>query len=212
MPQYFDNVEALGHKEITIEFSLLGESYHLQSDLGIFSKDSLDDGTRLLLETIAQADLGTKILDLGCGAGPIGLILAHLDSKRHVDLSDVNLRALDLAKKNADILGVTQQVRILASDVYHSIDSTYDTIVTNPPIRAGKKVTYAIYDQAPSYLNKEGRLIQVIRKQQGAESAFRHLQTIFPKVEILASHKGYQIIVASIQGAQVTSCQTKKNS
>ena len=198
MPQYFDNVEDLGHRDLALEFTLFGEKYHFRSDLGIFSKDSLDDGTRLLLETIAQADLGTKILDLGCGAGPIGLILAHLDSKRHVSLTDVNLRALELAKENAEILHVASQVEIFASDVYHSIDSTYDTIVTNPPIRAGKKVTYAIYDGALSRLNRGGRLIQVIRKKQGAESAFRHLQGIYPKVEAVASHKGYQIIVASI--------------
>jgi 16S rRNA (guanine1207-N2)-methyltransferase len=87
MPQYFDNVETLGHKEITVQFTLLGETYSWRSDLGVFSKDSLDDGTRFLLETIAQADLGEKILDLGCGAGPIGLILAHLDPKRNVTLS-----------------------------------------------------------------------------------------------------------------------------
>jgi 16S rRNA (guanine1207-N2)-methyltransferase len=198
MPQYFDNVEDLGHKELTLEFTLLGETYHFQSDLGIFSKDSLDDGTRLLLETIAQADLGLKILDLGCGVGPIGLILAHLDPKRHVSLTDVNERALSLARKNAELLRVTPQVEIFASDVYHSIDSTYDSILTNPPIRAGKKVTYAIYDGAPSHLNRGGKLIQVIRKKQGAESAYRHLQGIFPQVEVVASHKGYQVIVASI--------------
>ena len=198
MPQYFDNVEDLGHKELALEFTLLGETYRFQSDLGIFSKDSLDDGTRLLLETIAQADLGLKILDLGCGVGPIGLILAHLDPKRHVSLTDVNLRALELAKKNAELLRVTSQVEIFASDVYHSIDSTYDSIFTNPPIRAGKKVTYAIYDGAPSHLNRGGKLIQVIRKKQGAESAYRHLQGIFPQVEVVASHKGYQVIVASI--------------
>jgi 16S rRNA (guanine1207-N2)-methyltransferase len=157
----------------------------------------LDDGTRLLLETIAQADLGEKILDLGCGAGPIGLILAHLDPKRSITLSDVNLRALELARENAKLLGVEPQVEIVASDVYHSIDSIYDTIVSNPPIRAGKIVTYAMYDGAPSHLTKEGKLIIVIRKQQGALSAFAHLQSLFQDVKVLRSHKGYQVILAA---------------
>jgi 16S rRNA (guanine1207-N2)-methyltransferase len=196
MPQYFDNVETLGHKEITVQFILLGETYSWRSDLGVFSKDSLDDGTRLLLETIAQADLGEKILDLGCGAGPIGLILAHLDPKRNVTLSDVNLRALELTRQNAKNLGVEPQVEIVASDVYHSIDSIYDTIVSNPPIRAGKIVTYAMYDGAPSHLTEQGQLIIVIRKQQGAASAKAHLQTLFKDVSVLASHKGYQVILA----------------
>ena len=201
MSQYFENDVKLGHKDITVEFALLGERYSLKSDLGVFSKGSLDDGTRLLLETIAKADLGTRILDLGCGAGPIGLILAHLDPKRHVVLSDVSERALELAKINAETLGVVSQVEIVASDVYRSINSTFDTIVANPPIRAGKKVTYAIYDDAPSYLNKDGHLIIVIRKQQGAESVQRHLADKFTDVGRLSQKKGYRVISAKKQGA-----------
>ena len=201
MSQYFDNVEGLGHEDLDMEFTLLGEHYHLKSDSGIFSKDGLDDGTRLLLETIAKADLGLKILDLGCGAGPIGLILAHLDPKRFLTLSDVNLRALTLAKKNADLLGVSSQVEIVESDVYHNLDSTYDAIVTNPPIRAGKKVTYAMYEGAPSHLKSGGKLILVIRRQQGAESALAYISALFDKVEILARHKGYYVIRATKQGA-----------
>jgi len=152
MPQYFDNVEALEHKDITVEFTLQGEKYSLKSDRGVFSKDSLDDGTRYLLETILQADLGTNLLDVGCGIGPIGLILAKADPKRHVTLTDVNLRALALAKENAQSLGVSSQVEIITSDVYTNISHPYDTIVSNPPIRAGKAVTYRIYDEAPTHL------------------------------------------------------------
>ena len=170
MAQYFDNVEELGHQDITMEFTLLGETYHFKSDRGVFSKRGLDDGTKILLETIANLSLGRKILDLGCGAGPIGLILAHLDPKRFITLADVNLRALELSKKNADILGVSSQVEIVNSDVYLNINSIYDTIISNPPIRAGKKVTYRIYDEAGEHLTKEGSLFIVIRVKQGAQS------------------------------------------
>jgi 16S rRNA (guanine1207-N2)-methyltransferase len=197
MPQYFDNVEDLGHKDITLHCTVKGVDYSFKSDRGVFSKDSLDDGTRLLLETILQADLGTHLLDVGCGIGPIGLILAKADPKRHVDLSDVNLRALSLAKTNAQCLGVASQVEIITSDVYTSISHPYDTIVSNPPIRAGKKVTYAIYDGAPAHLNPGGKLILVIRRQQGAESVYAHLLSLFNKVEILVRHKGYYVIAAS---------------
>lgn len=196
MGQYFDNNEALAHKNITIRFSLLGKEYALQSDNGVFSKDGLDDGTRLLLETIAQADLGTSILDMGCGVGPIGLILALTSPKRSVDLVDVNDRAIDLANKNAAILGVSKQVKIFHSDVYRSIDSTYDTIVSNPPIRAGKKVTYGIYDDALHYLKDNGRLIIVIRVKQGAYSALAHISSLYSHTEILAKKKGYLVIQA----------------
>ena len=108
MPQYFDNVETLAHKDLRYSFSLLGEEYTFYSDLGVFCKDGLDDGSRLLLETIAKTDLGKNILDLGAGVGPIGLILAHLDPDRRVTLADVNDRALDCCVKNAATLGVTR--------------------------------------------------------------------------------------------------------
>lgn len=196
MSQYFDNVESLAHQDITYQFELLGERYRFQSDAGVFSKDGLDDGTRLLLETIAKTDLGTNILDLGCGVGPIGLILAHTDPSRHVVLADVNDRALECAKKNAETLGVSSQVELVYSDVYSNINSSFSTIVTNPPIRAGKKVTYAMYAGAPSHLHQDGSLILVIRKKQGAESCFRYLQTLFKKVEVKARHKGFLILIA----------------
>ena len=196
MSQYFDNVETLAHQDIHYEFDLLGEHYRFKSDAGVFSKDGLDDGTRLLLETIAKTDLGTNILDLGCGVGPIGLILAHADPSRHVVLADVNDRALECAKANAETLGVASRVEIVHSDVYSSINSSFSSIVTNPPIRAGKKVTYAMYAGARSHLHQDGSLILVIRKQQGAESCYRYLQTLFTKVEVKARRKGFQILIA----------------
>ena len=197
MAQYFNNVEGLSHQEITIEFTLFGEAYHFKSDLGVFSKRGLDDGTRLLLETIANLSLGTRILDLGCGAGPIGLILARLASNRFITLSDVNHRALELAKQNATILGVSSRVEIVESDVYLNINSIYDSIISNPPIRAGKQVTYRIYDEAGAHLTDSGSLYIVIRKAQGALSVKDHLSTLFNKVEILDKRKGYLVIKAS---------------
>lgn len=197
MAQYFDNVKELAHEDLAVRFTLGGTAYSLRSDRGVFSKDSLDDGSRLLLETILQADLGDRLLDVGCGIGPIGLILAKADPRRHVDLSDVNLRALACAKANAISLGVAAQVEIIPSDVYTSISHLYDTIVSNPPIRAGKKVTYRIYDEAPLHLVNGGKLIIVIRRQQGADSVYAHLSSLFNKVEILDRHKGYVVIAAT---------------
>lgn len=197
MSQYFDNVEGLAHEAITYSFDLFGRRYTLSSDAGVFSKDGLDDGTRLLLETIAKTDLGTKILDLGCGVGPIGLVLASLDPSRHLVLADVNDRALDCARKNAESLGVSSQVEILHSDVYSAIPISFSSIVTNPPIRAGKKVTYAMYAGAVSHLHEGGKLILVIRKQQGAESCQAYLRTLFPNVEVASQHKGYRILIAT---------------
>ncbi len=205
MPQYFDNVEGMEHQNITIKFELLGESYSFFSDKGVFSKNKLDFGTELLLKTVLEMNipLGKRVLDLGCGAGPIGLILAHLDPEKQVTLADINDRALELATRNAKHIGVSSQVEIVHSDVYLNIHSTYDSIISNPPIRAGKRVTYRIYDEALSHLNENGSLIIVIRKEQGALSTMEHLQTIFPSVNVLARKKGYYIIQSSFKRSSI---------
>lgn len=196
MGQYFDNDEDLAHKDIVFKVDLFDKTFTFYSDLGVFSKDGLDDGSRYLLETIAQADLGNSILDMGAGVGPIGLILASLSPSRHVTLADVNDRALALAKRNAISLGVEDRTKIIHSDVYLSIDSAFDTIVSNPPIRAGKKVTYAIYEGALSHLKENGRLIIVIRIKQGAYSALAYISSLYKKVEVLYKKKGYLVIQA----------------
>lgn len=202
MGQYFDNDESLKHENRVIEFTFEGEAYTLKSDSGVFSKSELDYGSELLLKSLYKInkDLGENVLDLGCGVGPIGLILARLDPNRHVTLSDVNDRALQLTTENAKSLGVSDRVQIVHSDVYLNLNSTYDAIISNPPIRAGKKVTYRIYDEAGAHLNDGGSLIIVIRVAQGALSVKKHLESVFPEVKIIAKKKGY-CVIQSIKGA-----------
>lgn len=196
-PQYFDNVEGMSHQDITFECEVLGRKYSFKSDKGVFSSHELDLGSKIMIETIATLDLGEKILDLGCGVGPIGLILASFDPKRSLTLSDVNERALDLTRENARHMGLASRCTVVESDVYLHLDSLFDSIVSNPPIRAGKKVTYAIYDGALSHLREGGSLYVVVRRKQGAESVYAHLQGLFPSVAILEKKKGYWIIKAS---------------
>lgn len=200
MAQYFDNVEGLGHKDITVEAKVLQQTYLLKSDLGVFAKSKLDDGTKLLLETIAPEVKGLELLDLGCGIGPIGLILAKLDPNTRVAMCDVNHRALALAIENAALLKVAGQVKIFESDVYANIDdSQFDAIISNPPIRAGKTVTYRIYDEASLHLRDGGSLYVVIRVKQGAYSALTRIQNVFQKenVRVRARKKGYLVIQAT---------------
>ncbi len=197
-PQYFDNVEGLAHRDLRFETELFGHRYSFKSDKGIFSSHELDPGSRILIETIGRLDLGKEILDLGCGAGPIGLILASLGASRHVTLSDVNQRCLALSLENARHMGLAERTTIVESDVYDHIDSCFDAIVSNPPIRAGKKVTYRIYDEAPLHLRSGGSLYLVVRRKQGAESVESHLRGIFPAVEVLEKEKGYWVIHAKL--------------
>ena len=196
MSHYFQDDPNLISNIKTINFEVNGISVSLLTDNGVFSKNKVDEGSLAFLKVILPLDLGNNILDLGCGYGTIGLTLAIAKKEARVTLADVNTRALALCKRNADAYDLGQRVTILQSDIYEKIEGPYDSIVVNPPIRAGKKVTYAMYEGAKQYLIDGGSLFIVIRKAQGAESASRYIESLFGNVTLLKRDKGYYIYQA----------------
>ena len=197
MSHYFINDETLASRPRKINYAFKGVDFSLDSDVGVFSKNELDKGSELLIETLLPSNLGENLLDLGCGIGVIGLTLAYFHPNLNVTLSDVNTRALGLCNANATSLKLSQRVTILQSDIYLEIEGKFDSIVSNPPIRAGKKVTYEIYRGALTHLIDGGSLYIVIRKQQGALSVKSYLEELFGNVAVLAREKGYYILKAT---------------
>lgn len=196
MSHYFVNDDKVASKPRNVVYSINGVDFSLESDNGVFSKNELDKGSELLIESLLPIDLGKSLLDLGCGIGVIGLTLAYFHPTLNVYLTDVNTRALGLCNANAKKLRLSQKVTILQSDVYSKVEGKFDSIVSNPPIRAGKKVTYEIYKGALEHLNNGGSLYIVIRKQQGALSVKSYLEQLFGNVTVLAREKGYYILQA----------------
>ena len=194
MGQYFDN-EKLPSKMVKTNAVILGKRFTFFTDNGVFSKDGLDFGSRLLLETIPLEEVGGKVLDMGCGYGVFGITLNKILSCS-VDMVDVNLRALHLSEINAKE-NKCSNVRIFESFTYSNVDSKYTTIVTNPPIRAGKKVVYDIVMNAKNYLEVNGKLFLVIRKEQGAKSLIVDLQKVY-NVKVLEKKKGFFILECSL--------------
>ena len=194
MSHYFVNDESLVSKPRKVAYSINGVDFSFESDNGVFSKNELDKGSELLIETLLPIDLGKSLLDLGCGIGVIGLTLAYFHPGLNVCLTDVNTRALSLCDANANTLRLSQKVTILQSDIYTKVEGKFDSIVSNPPIRAGKKVTYEIYKGALEHLNDNGSLYIVIRKQQGALSIKSYLEELYGNVTVLAREKGYYIL------------------
>ena len=190
MGQYFDN-QNLPSKMVKKYVSVLGREFVFFTDNGVFSKDGLDFGSRLLLENIPLEEVGGKVLDMGCGYGVFGIVLNKVTGC-YVDMVDVNLRALHLAEINSQYNGCSS-INVFESNCYSNIKSKYVSIVTNPPIRAGKKVVYEIVMNAKDYLEEDGRLFLVIRKEQGAKSLIVDLEKIY-NVEVLAKKKGFFII------------------
>lgn len=195
MNHYFTNNEQLDSKTITIEFYFKGKKIKYLSDNGVFSKKGIDFGSATLLQYIDKINKKDEILDVGCGYGTIGLSLASIYPDSHFDLIDVNLRALDLANQNS-INNNIKNVSIFESNSYQNILKKYDIIVTNPPIRAGKKVVYDIILNAKDHLKNNGSLWCVIQKKQGALSAIKELENVYQEVNVVAKEKGYYIIKA----------------
>ena len=197
MSHYFVNDDKVASKPRMINYSFNGVDFSLESDNGVFSKNELDKGSELLIEQLLPINLGENILDIGCGIGVIGLTLAYFHPSLKVCLTDVNTRALGLCDANANSLKLSQRVTILQSDIYEKIEGKYSSIVSNPPIRAGKKVTYEIYKGALDHLIDSGSLYIVIRKNQGALSVKSYLEELFGNVALLAREKGYYVLKAT---------------
>ncbi len=194
MGQYFTN-EQLPSNIRKKECFVRGHKFVFLTDNGVFSKDGLDFGSRLLLDAIPLEEVGGKILDMGCGYGVFGIILEKL-TNQNVDMVDVNLRALHLAKRNCDI-NHSKNISVFESNCYENISSKYAVIITNPPIRAGKKIVYDIVMNAKDYLEKSGKLFLVIRKEQGAKSLIVDLQKLYT-VEVLGRKKGYFLLKCTV--------------
>lgn len=190
--QYFENNKDLISEPKEITYYYRGKTINLTSDNGVFSKDSVDFGSSLMLKSITEFDKKT-ILDVGCGYGVIGITLAIFNPEATVTMVDVNLRALELSRSNALKNGVNNVV-IKESFAYQNIDGKFDMIVTNPPIRAGKAVVHEILEGSFEHLNDDGVLYVVIQKKQGAESAVKKLQTLYTVVDKITQDKGYWIL------------------
>lgn len=180
----------------TWKYQLRGSEFRFTSDVGVFSKNEVDFGSRLLIEQFTEPDLEGDLLDLGCGYGPIGISLASSYPKRKVVMSDVNERAIQLVEKNAENNHISN-VEIVHSDRFTSLSNReFAAIVTNPPIRAGKQIVHQLFEESKEALKKDGVLWVVIQKKQGAPSAKEKIESLFGNVEIVARDKGYYLLRA----------------
>ncbi|MGO3733366.1 MAG: class I SAM-dependent methyltransferase [Vagococcus sp.] len=193
---YFTNQPDVAHDRKKWTFPLLGKMFSFTTDSNVFSRGTVDFGSRVLIEAFDDATLPKgSLLDVGCGYGPIGLSLAY-STDRHVDMVDVNERAIELTKENAEANHI-KNIDAFVSYIYDDVESKeYAGVISNPPIRAGKKVVHDIIEGAFDHLIEEGSLTIVIQKKQGAPSAQKKMEEIFGNVEVVAKNKGYFILVS----------------
>ena len=190
MSHYFENDENVKTEESKKEVVIGGRRYQFITDNGVFSKKGLDFGTRTLLESLDLSKINGNVLDMGCGYGPIGIFIAN-NTEANVHMIDINKRSLGLAIKNAELNKVN--VSIYESNTYENVTEKFDYIISNPPIRVGKKILYSILFDAKKYLKINGELWIVIHKDQGAKSVMKDLEKEYT-VTLVTKNKGFYII------------------
>lgn len=193
--QYFENNEDLGHDFKQYETVIFDKQFKFKTDSGVFSRDNLDFGTRVMLEAL---DLDTlpegDVLDLGAGYGPVGVIMGTELPERQIYGVDISERAIGLAKQNADTNRV-ENVHFNVSNAYESIEKRdFAVILTNPPVRAGKETVHHFITEAIHYLKSGGEIYVVLQKKQGAPSAMKKMEEVYGNVEEIERRKGYWIL------------------
>lgn len=186
---YAENPDA-AHDIHELRVDLLGEKMTFLTDAGVFSKKMVDFGSQLLLKCL-EVNQGETVLDVGCGYGPLGLSLAKAYGVQ-ATMVDINNRALDLARQNAERNKV--EATIFQSNIYEQVEGEFDHVISNPPIRAGKQVVHEIIEKSQNFLETGGDLTIVIQKKQGAPSAKSKMEDVFGNCEIVKKDKGYYIL------------------
>ena len=188
---YFTAAPSSEHRYQSCFLEYRGEKLSFITDAGVFSRGEVDAGTRVLLNALPDP-LSGRVLDLGCGWGAIGVSIGKRYPACDVVMTDVNERAAELARENAERNGVSAVA--VQGDGLENVTGEFDLIVTNPPIRAGKQVIYQMFAQCAGRLRENGEMYLVIRRQQGAESAVRYLRTLHGSVDTVDKSGGYWVI------------------
>jgi len=194
--QYFTERPRSASSRSELRFLFRGEMLHFLVDRGVFASHGLDPGTALLIQnlTLGRAD---RVLDLGCGWGPVGIAAARSVPEGSVVLTEVNRRAVRLARLNLGRNRV-KNAEVRVGPLYGPVDGeTFDVIATNPPYHAGREAVLEILAGAPDHLTPEGRLVLVGKGTQGIRYYQEWLEKNWPgTVEVLGRGSGYRVLEA----------------
>jgi len=196
--QYFSEQPSSTELRRTIKAQIWGQELTLITASGVFAADGLDRGTAVLLRASPIPEGSARILDLGCGYGPIALAIAVHCPGALVDAVDVNERALALCRENAAALGVADRVRVLRPEEADP-HVRYDEIWSNPPIRIGKQGLHELLLTWLSRLEPDGVARLVVGKNLGSDTMQRWLIEQGYGCERAASAKGFRVLVVRAQ-------------
>ncbi len=189
MDHYFSETPDTDHEVLKITDVVRGKQFAFFTDKGVFSREKVDNGSKLLAESVA-VDKADTILDIGCGYGVIGIVLSKFVKRAY--MIDINRRAVGLARKNCK-LNDCFNAEVLHRDFFEFEDRTFDIVVTNPPLRMGKDYVFRMIERVPSFLQKKGAFYMVARTKQGARSYKKKMEKIFTHCETANKGSGYRV-------------------
>jgi 16S rRNA (guanine1207-N2)-methyltransferase len=189
MSHYYITDNNLKNESRTFSYDYKGKRLSFLSDLGVFSKDRLDFGTHVLLQSLPDFSDRKSLIDVGCGVGCIGICLKKAYPNLEVLMLDVHDRCIELTKKNIENNKI--EATVLKSSLYENVNGSYEIIISNPPIRAGKKIVFGVVEDGFDLLKNGGEVYIVIQKKQGADSMKKKMEEVYGNVEVISKEKGY---------------------
>ncbi len=194
---YYTEEPKSKYVEHIIRARILNFDLIFKSASGIFSAIEIDSASKLLIES-AEIPTHSKILDLGCGYGMIGIVAAKSCPTCYVILTDINRRAVKLAKENI-LLNRVGNAEARQGDIYESVqDGKFDVILLNPPMVAGRDVVMRMIRGSLKCLNKQGSLQIVANKNKGGKFLFDEMKKLFKEVKVLKKSGGFWVVKGTI--------------
>ncbi len=190
---YSVNPESATHVGL-VKTNLRGRQFEFLTAASVFSKKRIDIGTRLLIESMILPDRG-MVLDVGCGYGAVGIVAAALKPALKVVMTDVNMRAVRLARENIARNGLTN-AEVRFGFLYEPVEGlTFDSVLSNPPVSAGLDIVRSIVSQAPKVLTQKATLQMVVKSKIAGKSLPALFKQTFANCQILAIESGYRVLV-----------------
>lgn len=191
---YFTRRPAAPHRPLRVRFTLGKTQLWLHTDRGVFSYRHVDPGTRLLAEAFLP-DGARRVVDLGAGYGALGLMLAARFPGLWVVMVEINERAAELCRRNAQENGLAAPV-VVGDGLSAFSSASFDAVVTNPPVRAGRGVIYRWMEEAARVLVLGGSFWMVVRTRQGAATLAEAARERVGPVELVERGGGYRVFRA----------------
>jgi 16S rRNA G1207 methylase RsmC len=192
MTHYFDEQPKGPIREEKITQVLRGKEYSLISANGLFSREHVDNATKLLINK-CQIDDAKRVVDLGCGWGPIVCVLSSEFPEKEFFAIDINQRAVFYTKKNCKKYK-SKNTTILQSNIFSKIDEEkFDVVLTNPPYSAGRSICFSFITESFNHLNVNGSLQLVARHQKGGKVLMKKMEDVFGNVETIGKQSGFHI-------------------